>query len=123
MDKTAVLKLQSSNHSKYFEGNNRYIEFNTWKDFFEDDDWDIKNLEDDFFQYNTVIAFNFRNKLDDMGEEILTEFELWIYIFQHRWGQYKPIYIENIKEKDMLEITTFLQKGWNFLRSQWIEFT
>lgn len=119
---STILKLQASEHSQFFEGNNNCIEFEKWNDFVESEDWDIKNLEDDFFQYNTVLTFNIRHKLDDNANEIPGEFELWIYIFQHRWGQYKPIYIEDIKEKDMPEITAFLQKGWDFLKSQWPEF-
>jgi len=122
------MELVATNHSYYSSDSNFYVngtenfgrsDYETWEYFKESWLCADGTLDDD---YNHIFRFDIINKVDEDGEEIKGEFELWLFFILQRKGIYRPVCIQSIYQSDMLEITDFLQKRFNYLKSQWSEF-
>lgn len=121
------LKLQKTNHSYYCSESNYYVgrnenfgrsEYATWKDL--KDDWLINDdLDDD---YNHLFRFDIFESKDDDGNPT-EKFELFLFFILQRKGIYRPVWIKEITEEDMPEIKRFLEKRWEYMKNQWIEFS
>lgn len=117
-----MLKFQETNHAYYCSDNNYYVdgrgsnnhgrcEYDTWEEFKEE--WLDPELDDD---YNHVFRFDI-TKSDD------GQLELWLFFILQRKGIYRPVWIKEIKESEMEEINEFLKKRWEYMTSQWEEFS
>jgi len=117
-----MLKFQETNHAYYCSDNNYYVdgkgsnnhgrcEYDTWEEFKEE--WLDPELDDD---YNHVFRFDITKSYDG-------QLELWLSFTLQRKGIYRPVWIKEIKETEMEEINEFLKKRWEYMTSQWEEFS
>ncbi len=122
------IKLKETNHSYYCQDSNYYVngldnfgrvDYDTWSDFKEE--WLSKDLWIDH-DYNHCFRFDIKEKYDhEEDKEIKGEYSLHLYFMLQRKGNFVPVYIKTITDKDMLEVNQYLEQCWNYLKEQWIE--
>jgi hypothetical protein len=122
-----MLQLEETNHSYYCSDTNYYVgnhngenygrcDYDTWRDFIEE--WG--SYDNDL---NHVFRFDILPKTDEDGEDIEGEYSLMIFYILQRKGIFRPIWIKNIEQSDMEEITIFLTDKWEYIKNQWHELT
>ena len=126
------MELKETNHAYYCSENNFYVgnrngenfgrcDYDSWEDFKAE--WlglgeDKLALDDD---YNHVFRFDILEKRDRETDKPLGNFELWLFFILQRKGIYRPVWIKEIAENDMHEVTSFLEERWQYLKKQWNE--
>ena len=73
------------------------------------------SLEDD---YNHLFRFDILE-----SEETHGRFELFLFFILQRKGIFRPVWIHSITKDNLAEIETFLSQRWQYLKSQWREFS
>lgn len=121
-----MLELKETNHSYYCSDSNYYVdgydnfglsEFESWEEFKEewlDDDGQLDNDLNHLFRYDIC-------KQEDYEEESTDGYMLKLYFILQRKGNFVPVHVKNIEEKDMPEIESFLKQRWEYMKSQWAE--
>lgn len=122
-----MIKLKETNHSYYCSDSNFYVdgysnfglcEYNDWDEFKES--WlDNNNIDDD---YNHCFRFDIKLS-GDINDKPTGQFEVWLFFILQRKGIYRPVQIKNIMQSDMVEINDFLKNRFEYLKSQWEEFS
>lgn len=119
------LELKPTEHSYYCSESNYYVnghnnfgrnECADWHDFKVD--WignDAMELDDD---YNHLFRFDIIENEDKPGE-----FKLLLFFILQRKGIFRPVVIHRITQEDMPEIEAFLSQRWQYMKSQWREFS
>lgn len=120
-----MLEFKATKHSYYCSDSNYYVngfqnfgryEYADWHDFKVD--WignDAMELDDD---YNHLFRFDIIESEDKPGE-----FELHLFFILQRKGIFRPVVIHRITKEDMPEIEAFLSQRWQYMKSQWYEFS
>lgn len=124
------IKLKETNHSYYCQDSNYYVggengknfgraDYDTWSDFKEE--WLNKDLWIDH-DYNHCFRFDIKEKYDSEEDtEIKGEYSLHLYYMLQRKGNFVPVNIKTITDKDMEEVNQYLEQCWNYLKEQWFE--
>lgn len=118
-----ALELKNTEHSYYCSDNNYYVggaenfgrcDYDTWEDFKEE--WLVDGSLDD--DYNHLFRFDILE-----SEETPGRFELFLFFILQRKGIFRPVWIRSITKDNLAEIETFLSQRWQYLKSQWREFS
>lgn len=123
------MELKATNHHYYSSESNYYVgnangdnqgrcDYETWEEFKEEWLDDGKSIDDD---YNHCFRFDILEKRDDMTDEPIGGYSLWLFFILQRKGIYRPVHIETITEDNMSEIEAFLKDRWEYLKDQWSE--
>ena len=118
------MELKETNHSYYCSDSNYYVDgagdhnwgrcdYDSWEAFKENWLFNDGTIDDD---YNHVFRFDI--KKDDSGR-----LSLWLYFILQRKGIFRPVWIKNIYERNMEEITDFLEARYQYIKNQWVEFS
>jgi hypothetical protein len=126
------MELKPTNHSYYCNDANYYVgnvngenhgrcEYETWEDF--KDSWLGKDLSIDH-DYNHCFRYDIVKQYDSKTDiEREDKFSLKLYFILQRKGNFIPVTIKEITEEDMPEIENYLTSCWEYLKTQWEEFT
>lgn len=125
ISRSALLELRCTEHSYYCSESNYYVDgYNNfgryecadWHDFKVDWlDGESLNLDDD---YNHLFRFDILEDEDNPGN-----FRLLLFFILQRKGIFRPVVIHRITQEDMPEIEEFLSQRWQYMKSQWCEFS
>jgi hypothetical protein len=126
------MELKSTAHSYYCSESNYYVgnyhgenygrcDYDTWGEFKEA--WLDDNLWIDH-DYNHCFRFDINPHRDFETDDIIQEkYSLKLYYILQRKGIFRPVFIKEISETDMPEIEQYLSDCWDYLKSQWEEFS
>jgi hypothetical protein len=121
------MELKTTKHSYYCNDGNYYnsnslAEYDTWQDF--KDEWFLLKVDSIDHDYNHCFRFDIVNQFDfETDEEIEDKFSLKLYYMLQRKGNFTPVTIREITEKDMPEIEKYLSGCWEYIKGQWEEFS
>lgn len=120
-----LLELKNTEHSYYCSESNYYVngynnfgrcDYDSWQDFRVDWlDQDRLDLDDD---YNHLFRFDICEDEEKPGN-----FRLLLFFVLQRKGIYLPVVIHKITKDDLPEIEVFLNGRWEYMKSQWSEFS
>ena len=109
-----TLKFEETKHSYYCNDENYYQnisqDFKSWEEFKEE--WEIETLDIDM---NFVFRFDITN-----NENHKTKKRLDLFFMQQRKGIFLPVRVM-IKEKDMQEVSGFLNNHFEYFKNLWKE--
>ena len=118
-----TLELKNTKHSYYCSDKNYYAsssenfgrcDYGTWEEFKKE--WLVNgSLDDDL---NHLFRFDVFE-----SEETQGGFELFLFFILQRKGIFRPVRIHSITKDNLAEIETFLSHRWQYLKSQWREFS
>lgn len=123
------MELKETKHSYYCSENNYRAngnenhgrrEYDTWEEFCEEWLGKDKSIDDD---YNHCFRYDILQKRHRETDELVEGYRLWLFFILQRKGNYVPVLIKTITEKDMIDIETFLKERWEYLIGQWSEFS
>lgn len=83
---------------------------------------EYKSWEEFINTYNTSDHdLNHCFRFDLIEEE--EGFVLYLFYILQRKGDFLPVRVANIQEKDLREVEKYLQSCWDYLKKQWEEFS
>lgn len=115
------ISLKSTTHSYYCSETNYYVggadnygrcDYESWEAFKEEWFMNGQFMDDDL---NHLFRF-------DIYEES-GNFQLFLYFILQRKGIFRPVIIEKITDNDLPEIEKFLAERWEYMKTQWEEFS
>lgn len=119
-----ALELKATKHNYYSSESNYYVggrenygrnDYDSWEMFKEDWLFSDGTIDDDL---NHLFRFDILESEENPGN-----FTLWLFFILQRKGIYRPVHINTITEADLPEIEEFLSKRWEYMKSQWEEFS
>lgn len=122
-----LLELKNTEHSFYCSDSNYYVnghqnygrcDYDTWEDFKAN--WLNERTLDIDDDLNHLFRFDI---LEDEDGENTGTFRLFLFFILQRKGIFRPVVIHTITEDDLPEIEEFLRLRWQYLKSQWKEFS
>lgn len=115
------MKLQATRHEYYCETEvSSKLTYPSWLDFITEWSTEEDPVDKD---YNHLFRYDLDNAVDEDGIDIPDKFELRLFFMLQRKGRYLPVVVENVEEKDMEQITEFLEGYWEYMKGQWSEFS
>lgn len=122
-----MLELKETNHSYYCSETNYYVkqsknygrcDYDTWDEFKQV--WLNEDSSIDC-DYNLCFRYDIKQKRDIEISEVVESYELWLFFVLQRKGIYRPVVIRNITKDDMVQLETFLNLQWKYIKNQWQE--
>lgn len=119
-----ALELKVTRHNYYSSESNYYVggcenygrnDYDSWEMFKKDWLFPDGTIDDDL---NHLFRFDILESEENPGN-----FTLWLFFILQRKGIYRPVHINTITEADLPEIEEFLSKRWEYMKSQWEEFS
>lgn len=114
-----MLELKRTTHPYYCEEYATHTQtYDSWSEFKEA--FNIETIDHDL---NYVIRFDICKHNRDKNEVKRNDYYvLKLFYMQQRRGRFVPVIVNNIEEKDMVEINKYLKECSEYIKTLWEEF-